>query len=190
MISYELPFAKTSTGIAALAAKGWAVNVVEVWQTGLPIYMTQQWNPAGVPGASGQLSVHLPGQGDRPNQVGNPVLSHPSVTEWFNTADFFGACTGAPTDSPNCVQLGTEGNTRRNNVYGPHAQHWDMSFTKDFPIQEQMKLQFRVEGFNITNTPSLGLPSSTMGFPGFGAITSTAVGSSPRELQFALRLSF
>jgi hypothetical protein len=63
-----------------------------------------------------------------------------------------------------------------------------------------MRAQFRVETFNITNTPNLGMPNLTVaaynssGVPtaagDFGAITSTNTFSTPREIQFALKLIF
>jgi len=99
---------------------------------------------------------------------------------------------------------GLNGNTHRNSMYGPRAQHWDLSIAKEFPIREQIKLQFRAEGFNVTNTPSFGLPgtglasaygqgsSSGGGPPGppYGSITATSVGSNPRQMQFALKVTF
>ncbi len=198
MINYQVPFAKSATGVLGVIAKGWAVNTVEAWQTGLPIVVTAPGGPPGSAGNSGQLGPH----GDRPDVIGNPKLSHPSIGEWFNTSAFF------------VNQYGSNGNERRNSLYGPHAQHWDFSIGKEFPIHEQMKIQFRAEGFNVTNTPNFGLPGTgmagggpTCGNPGqnscsgggsgggppgppFGKITSTAIGSNPRQMQFALRMTF
>jgi hypothetical protein len=199
MLNYQIPFAKSATGVLGAVVKGWAVNTVEAWQTGLPFVVTSPGGPPGSAGNSGQLGPH----GDRPDVVGNPKLSHPTTAEWFNTADFL------------VNQYGSNGNERRNSLYGPHAQHWDLSIGKEFPIHEQMKIQFRAEGFNITNTPNFGLPGTgmasqpgnpTCGNPGqisctggggggppgppFGVITATAIGSNPRQMQFALRMTF
>jgi hypothetical protein len=176
------------------------VNTVEAWQTGLPIVVTSPGGPPGSAGNSGQLGPH----GDRPDVIANPKLSNPTVGEWFNTAAFA------------VNQFGSNGDEKRNSLNGPHAQHWDLSLGKEFPIHEQMKLQFRAEGFNVTNTPNFGLPgtgmvgyggpynpNATCGNPGqtscggsggpggpFGAITATATGSNPRQMQFALRMTF
>jgi hypothetical protein len=68
-----------------------------------------------------------------------------------------------------------------------------------FPVTETKFFQFRVEAFNIWNTPQFGPPSNTTwntstpgvtGSPtnGFGAITSLA--NSPRQLQLALKFYF
>jgi hypothetical protein len=54
-------------------------------------------------------------------------------------------------------------------------------------LYEGVLLEFRAEIFNLTNTPPLGAPNTTLGSPGFGTITSAG---DPRVLQFGLKLSF
>jgi hypothetical protein len=206
ILSYNLPFAKSATGVLGAIAKGWAVNTVEAWQTGLPIVVADPGGPPGSAGPSGQLGPH----GDRPDQLANPMkagtvagnstnCSAPTqvrtLSNWFNTCAYIEQADGL------------NGDERRNSLYGPHAQHWDLSVGKEFAIHEQMKIQFRAEGFNITNTPNFGLPGTNMassfgqaqqgGGPGggppgppFGSITATATGSNPRQMQFALRLTY
>jgi hypothetical protein len=61
---------------------------------------------------------------------------------------------------------------------------------KSFPLTERLKLQFRGEFFNITNTPTFGLPANGMTTPSFGVISSTAGNMTPRQMQFALKLLF
>jgi hypothetical protein len=203
ILSYNLPFAKTATGVLGAVAKGWAVNTVEAWQTGLPFVVTDPGGPPGQAGPSGQNGPH----GDRPDQLANPMKAGPvtgntancsaptqihTLTNWFNTCAFVEQYDGL------------NGNVHRNSMFGPHAQHWDLSVAKEFPIHEQMKIQFRAEGFNITNTPNFGLPGTGLasaygqgpsgggGPPGppYGSITSTSIGSNPRQMQFALRLTY
>jgi hypothetical protein len=63
-----------------------------------------------------------------------------------------------------------------------------------------VKLQFRAEAFNITNTPLFGMPVNTVGgfsaagiatqAGNFGAITATNAFYTPRDIQFALKLIF
>jgi len=66
----------------------------------------------------------------------------------------------------------------------------DLSFTKEFPIREKMRLQIRGEFFNFTNTPRFAFPDVGVGSATFGQVTSTAPGSTPRRTQFGLRFEF
>jgi hypothetical protein len=81
----------------------------------------------------------------------------------------------------------TFGNTGRNTLFGPSLRNVDFSFAKFFSLTEKMKLQFRFESFNFTNTPAFGQPASVINQPGPGTITSAG---SPRDIQFALKLLF
>ncbi|MBV9225726.1 MAG: hypothetical protein JOY85_16965 [Acidobacteriaceae bacterium] len=63
-----------------------------------------------------------------------------------------------------------------------------MSVFKEFPVTESSLIQFRAEFFNITNTPTFGIPSTTVDTGSGGVVTSTA--NNPRQLQFALKYNF
>ena len=65
----------------------------------------------------------------------------------------------------------------------------DLSFFKGVNITERWKLQFRAEGFNITNTVQLGTPNLTQGDPNLGRIFGSQAGTE-RKFQMALRLMF
>jgi hypothetical protein len=60
---------------------------------------------------------------------------------------------------------------------GPGYQRANVSIFKDFKTYEQQALTFRVDAFNLLNTPSYAMPSSTNINSQGGAITS------PRSLQ-------
>jgi len=51
------------------------------------------------------------------------------------------------------------------------------------------KLQLRAEVYNVTNTPSFGLPDFNFGSTGFGSISSTG-NSIPRQMQFGVKYLF
>ena len=178
MFDYTLPFAKSKHGPIALLAKGWSVNAIYAHSTGLPTSISEQGGgpPGTITNASGILGFR---GGDTPNQIGDPSAGNVrTIAEWFNTSAF---AVQAP---------GLLGNARRNCVFGPPQRHLDFSLSKIISIRETAELQFRAESFNLTNTPNFAEPNTTLGSPTFGEITSTATGSDPRLLQFALRLSF
>jgi hypothetical protein len=78
----------------------------------------------------------------------------------------------------------------RDTVYGPHYRRFDASLFKDFSFTERHKLQARIESFNLTNTPNFSASGSVLGTSTYGVVTSTRTGSTPRQLQGALRLIF
>lgn len=64
----------------------------------------------------------------------------------------------------------------------------DLSAIKDFQIHESIKLQFRLEAFNLLNKVQFGSPNTTVGSSNFGFITSQS--NLPRNVQAALKLNF
>jgi hypothetical protein len=167
MLNYELPFGKSLTGWQGGVIKGWQVNAIDVWETGFPFSVVNASPRSNTGGGS-----------DRPNAIGDPALGNPNVHEWFNTLAF------------QAQALGTVGSEARDAVYGPHYRHFDLSLFKVFRLSEALRLEARAESFNLTNTPNFGQPSATLGTGSFGTISSTRTGSTPRQLQFALRLMF
>ena len=178
MLNYTLPLGGSLHGAAANLVKGWSVNTIYAYSTGLPTSISEQGGgpPGTITNASGILGFR---GGDAPNQVGDPNAGKVhTIQAWFNTSAF---AVQAP---------GLLGNARRNCIYGPPQRHLDFSVSKDLPIRESVRLQFRAEAFNLTNTPNFAQPNTSLGSPMFGEITSTAPFSNPRLLQFALRLTF
>jgi hypothetical protein len=51
-----------------------------------------------------------------------------------------------------------------------------------------VKLEFRAEAFNATNSVVFAAPANVINATGFGIVTSTA--NTPREVQVALKLAF
>jgi hypothetical protein len=108
---------------------------------------------------------------DRPNTIGNPHSGPHSLSQFFNTAVF------APQP------LGTIGNTQRNSLTGPHFRHVDLSLVKNFPVTERMNMQFRVETFNISNTPNLFIANNNSSNQAFGNASFGTVCSYRPELR-------
>ena len=164
--NYELPFGQSLSGAARQLLAGWQVNGVAYWQSGLPFNVTNSTARANTSAG-----------GDRPNLVGDPELSNPTVDQWFNIAAFA------------AQPINTIGNAPRNVLHGPPQRRLDLSLFKDFGLSATTKLQLRIECYNVTDTPSFANPAAALGAAGFGSITS--IGNSiPRQMQFAAKLLF
>ncbi|HKB09317.1 MAG TPA: carboxypeptidase-like regulatory domain-containing protein, partial [Vicinamibacterales bacterium] len=141
---YELPWA------AQRAWGGWQLSGILYLRSGLPITITQ---------SQSQLSTGI--TNNRPDTICDPVLSNPTIAQWFNTA-----CFKQTADS-----TGTFGNTGRNTVRGPGQFNIDMSLiknTKIGPIQSEA----RIEVFNILNHPQFANPNGQLGNSAFGTISA------------------
>ncbi len=82
------------------------------------------------------------------------------------------------------------GNAGRNSICGPHLSNYDFSLFRTFPVAERLKLEFRAEFYNLTNTPHFSNPSGNVSSASFGVITGTLSGYGNRQTQMALRLRF
>ena len=183
-INYELP-GKRFKGAEKWALGDWQTNAIVAWQSGKDFSVTNS-NASG--GYNDWASPIFNGGPDRPNQIHSARLAHPVIG---STGTYFDTTAFVPQP------LGTVGNTARNSLYGPHFRHIDFSLFKDFPINEKLKVQFRAEAFNISNTPSFYMdnnvnsgPGTRLGNGSFGQITSTDPNYVPRQLQFALKMQF
>ena len=82
-------------------------------------------------------------------------------------------------------------------IPAPGQRNLDFSMYKNFQITEQVRVQFRAEAFNATNTPYFGEPNN-IGFSGqttlvpdsarMGEVRS--IRTAMRIIQFGLKLSF
>jgi hypothetical protein len=165
------------TGVSKMLLGGWQTNAILAWQSGHGFTVENNSNRA-----QPRQAPH----NDRPNMyaAGHGVpAGDGSVCQTAFGHDF-------------CPQvLGTLGTEARNQLFGPHFRHLDMSLFKDFQIKESLKLQFRAEAFNVTNTPSWEILNNNSGNEtlqngNFGKLTNTDPNYNPRELQFVLKLVF
>ncbi len=184
---YQLPFGSgkpylSQPGIVRSILGNWQLTSTVVARTGFPVNLLINRSSADVP--DGNTADQ------RPDVVPGVPLTPPggaTTAEWINPAAF---AVPAP---------GTFGDAPRDLVRGPGAWQIDMGVEKQIPFAERVRLEFRAEFFNIFNHPQYGLPQATFGIPSFGSITNTVntttpvspVGSgTPREMQFALRMTF
>ncbi len=188
--SYDLPFGNSGSHFSKQVLGGFRFNGIGFWQTGTPFTVT-----SAVVQGNALATVNLPFvTSDKPNIVG-PVPGSHSLGQFFNTAAFAQQAVGTP------------GNERRNQVFGPNLRRGDLSLFKVIPIRDTLHLELRAECINFTNTPNFAQPNRTIvqyaaipnaaagGAPatqagGFGSITNTVFNYSGRQFQFAGRLNF
>jgi hypothetical protein len=158
-------------GLVQALLGGWQLNGIMSMRKGVPLGITCQQNTTGSAGG-----------GCRPNSTGkSAALSGPvsqRLNRYFDTSQF--------TQPP----FYTFGNLSRAlpDVRSPSQRNIDVSIFKSFRALEKLKITFRAEAFNVTNTPLFGLPGTAFGNPNFGIVTTQI--NSPRQLQMALRLDF
>ncbi len=167
---YTLPFGKgqyfggNANTATDLLIGGWQVNGILTFQTGFPFSI-----------AADDLQFANQGFAQRADIVGDPYPSgfHKSRTQWFNTAAYV---------NPG---LGAYGNSARNSLRAPGISNLDFSLFKNIQLGERVKLQPRLEAFNLFNHPRFGTPGSYVNGSDFGIINSAGPG---RIVQVAMKL--
>jgi len=158
---------------------GWSLSGIATARSGRPVNITISRAASAVPGGYNisQRPDLVPGVSLIP--AGGQTPAH-----WFNAAAF-----AVPA-------AGTWGNAGRNLGRGPALYQIDLSLAKRFAIRERVRMEFRVESFNLLNRAQYGNPTGDVTTASqFGIIQSTInttpIGTgTPRQVQFLLRLSF
>jgi len=187
VISYvlDLPFGQGKKflsnvgGTLNTVVDGWGIDGVTTFQGGFPlVFSNGQANDATLFGA-----------GSRPNLLAgcNKALgASPSrLNGWFNTA-----CFAAPADF-------TFGNEPRVDptLRSDGVNDFDFAVFKKmaFGPDGRFGIESRVEFFNLFNRTQFAPPNTTCctaNNVNFGSVTSTAPGTNPRLIQFALKFFF
>jgi hypothetical protein len=58
------------------------------------------------------------------------------------------------------------------------------------PLRDNVKLNFRLEAYNLLNTMNWAMPSTTIGASDFGQVLRQADAYFGRQLQYTLRVEF
>ncbi|HZO57157.1 MAG TPA: carboxypeptidase regulatory-like domain-containing protein, partial [Bryobacteraceae bacterium] len=176
VISYvwELPFGRGKQFLGGapravdMALGGWQMNGITTFAAGQPVAVTN--------------SIATQSGATRPHNLGRSAKKTGSVTsrlDAYMDASVFAA--------PGPFEFGTAPRTLPD-VRGDGPQNFDVSLFKNFAFTERWTLQFRAEFFNLFNTPQFGEPNGMFGNAQFNRVTTQA--NNPRDIQFALRLSF
>ena len=139
---YETPFGRGKSLLTdsplGMILGGWQLNGLMSAHTGTPFSVTASSNDLNA-AASSQIA----------DCVGEPrYVKAGSNALWIDPGAF------AQPDRP---RFGTCGPNR---VRGPSLFNLDMGIFRKFQINEKVTLQFRAEGFNMTNTPHFERPNS------------------------------
>jgi len=201
------------TGVLGAILNGWQTNGVLTFTSGSPFTVYDSNNrQRDAMRKNGRITPNLIADGDQ-----NPVTGNPDA--WFDVNQFipstcrqnvycYGNVEGTPNFNPNIsgrsattprpdlgFQVGYWGQLGMNTLTSDGLANFDFSLSKNIPISETMRFQFRSEFFNLTNSPSYRLPNFTL-FNGNNASRSSEVGrvdstrNDERQIQFALKFIF
>jgi hypothetical protein len=210
--TYDLP-STFSNPIERTVLGHWGVDFREIVRSGFPI------SPYGLEvapayGGAGVGAVFAPLNYSAAYISGQQKL-------WTSTTPDGGKAPGGKALNPAAFSMvpinadGTfsYGNVPQNNFRGFPAFQTNLAIRRDFPIRDQLKLQFRAESFNLANHPQFGTinPQLTNNTQGGGPSTGTnayfgwadlTLGNSlggiagnyatggNRSMQFALKILF
>jgi hypothetical protein len=171
---YELPFGRgkkfgsdASRWMDYLIG-GWQLNAIYALQGGTPFSVTVSGNPSSTRAdLVGKISVH-PG----------------NINNYVDAAAF---AVPAKNAAGNYIAPGTAG---RDIVRGPGFSNMDFALFKNFPITERIKGQFRVQAYNLTNTPHFANPADTNLSDGHIGLINNVLTNSWRQIELGLRITF
>lgn len=215
---YQLPFGQGKRflnygGVADKILGGWELSGLVQWFSGAPITFVDTRGTYNRTGRSGRQTPYstltndeIRALGGIFEQNGNIYFVNPNILlqtfnattgVWNSTAssgyNINGQTAGAfPGQVFFNVQPGQTGNVTRALVNGPSFFNVNMALLKNIRFTESMRLQLRMEAFNLFNNVNFNISDaqqrSNINSTTFGQITSTA--NAARELQFAARFEF
>jgi hypothetical protein len=204
---YELPFGRgkallnDSNGVVDRIVGGWQITSILRWASGAPISILDTRGTLNRAGRSGRQTASSDlSKGQIKDLIGifktpcgiyfiNPSVINKDFTtclgtgraaEGFGTTPFEGQVffNNAP---------GRAGNLERTFINGPVFFNWDASLIKNRPIKEDLRVQFRIEAFNVLNRTNFFSGDLSISSVNFGRITSAFA---PRVIQLVGRLEF
>ena len=102
--------------------------------------------------------ISIPGGEARPDLGGDPFAPGTNCPEtrtpqsWFNPAAF------RKVPDPNNPSSALPGNEGRNILRAPSYRNFDLGLINVIPLTERIRLQFRGNFFNLSNTPHFAIP--------------------------------
>jgi TonB dependent receptor len=172
---YEIPIGRGKQYGSSLSKPldaivgGWQVSGITTFKSGFPLSITDSLNNTNSYNNTQQ----------RPNLVGDPHVSNPTVNEWFNVNAFA---------QPPPFTFGNVGRYMPN-LRAPGLNNWDLAIQKWWSWQEKLRIQFRAEMYNAFNHANFYAPDTN--FADYGSTFGTITSANPaREFQMGLKLYF
>ncbi len=178
---WEVPFARSLTGVKRTLLDGWQLGSIYRAQTGTPISVSLNNDRAGSMADTRGTSL-----GQRPNLVagaGCETLTNPGNPNGYIKTE----CFSFPAAR-------TLGNLGRNTLSGPGLSNLDFSVFKNVRFTERLTSQIRLEIFNAFNHTNFSDPQTVI-YDNQGRITSnagliTSTSTDARRIQLGLKLHF
>jgi len=171
---YELPFGRGKRWGSDVSKwmdyviGGWQINAIYTLQGGTPFSITA----SGTPNTA------------RADLVGKITVHPGNIINYVDQAAFV-----APAKNASGIYT-APGTAGRDIVRGPGFSNMDFALFKNFPVTERIKGQFRVQAYNLTNTPHFSNPFDTnINDHQIGKINSVLT-NSWRQVELALRFTF
>ncbi len=221
--NYQIPGMAGGAGLVGHLTSGWGVSATSIFQSGYPFTVfdsasfqpvcagsTSSSSSAGpCPSFSNPIVGLAPGSGDYNADGDN--FDYPNVantSQGTSRQSFLTSVFPINQSTQQLIQvtqpaLGQEGNEKQNRFRNPNFAETDMALYKDNKITEGLKLQLRIDFFNIFNRVNLGgvdanLADSNIGLNpngngqyiqlgNFGRSTSQLL---PRWFDIAARFTF
>jgi hypothetical protein len=185
---YQLPFgrkrqfANDIPGWMDYVVGGWQLSTSLNWASGLPFTVNDYANCGSTIPAGPCRPDH--GSGSFPFHLTSMDTAGCHCRTYFTPPGLGGVFQLPAVDHV--------GNVSQGAYSGPATINDDMSLSKTFPIHESVALEFRMDAFNAFNRINPGNPSTCIdcGPTGGGVINGMALGTQPRQLQFAATIKF
>lgn len=206
---YQLPFGQGKRflnygGIADRIFGGWEISGLGTWTTGAPITFVDTRGTLNRTGRSARQTPLSTLSNDEIQalvgifeQNGNIYFINPSIIGSTGAASTGYSLTGAPGFDGQVffnTQPGQTGNIGRALIDGPRLFNLNMAALKNIRFTESMRLQLRMEVFNVLNNVNFNISAAqqlqNINSTTFGQITATVPGTPAREIQFAARFEW
>jgi hypothetical protein len=178
---YGLPFGqgrsvlRHANGLVNALVGGWNFNYIYIYQSGQPFTVGCPVGTSSDFGCNAYLAL---GQ--------DPYAGPHNQNQWLNPAAFVQPPAATQIGQTNYAPLGGKAYQLR----GPTLKNLDASLLKRFAVTEKNQMEFRAEGFNVSNAVDFSNPGQ-LNFTNLKAFSSiTGTRNNQRLMQLALKLFF